>query len=672
MSSATDFSPKKYAMKIRRNVFIPMSDGVDLAADIYLPDGAGRCPAILKYLPYRKDDFQRPHVEPRLRYFVERGYVGVLLDVRGTGSSSGSTERMLRLQESTDGYDAVEWIADQPWCDGNVGITGISYGGFTSYLVAAQAPPHLKASIPIYAADDFYYSAYPGGSLGLRRVLYNSMMMAFNSTPPTPDSSGRWVKVWEEHLEKNEPWLLSLIENQKNESIWMDGSVKYSQDKIKAATFIIGGWHDVFVSDPFRAYAGIRAPKKLLVGPWMHIPPWTSVPGPRINYLHEMIRWFDYWLKGKDSGITTEPPVTIFVRKYDVPAIKRDVDSGFWRNESGWPLARSVETPYYLHPDGKLNANVCVSRDEANEDIYEYDPSVGITSMGFLTGFGLDIGLPLDQRPDEVKSLTYTTESLHDSLELTGVPFVVLHVSSTANIAAFVAKLCDVSLDGSSALVSKGSLNITHRESNRHPSNIEPTRIYEIRIDLDALSYVFEKGHRIRLNISNSDFPMMLPTPKRATNKVYLNDTCRSRLMLPVVPEQENPLPTPTFLEAPAIPQVPGENIPTEWRVIDDVTKSCITVDLRFGGKMILDDRVVSTHATVQARVSKKDPADVNLKASYLMGLTGPAVATEVKAETVFQSAMDSINVFSSVEMEVDKIPYFNKKWIKTVPRQFI
>ena len=538
---------------IWRDVLIPMRDGVDLAADVFLPKGDGPFPVIAGYHPYRKDDYSAGP-DTKVRYFVAEGYGAVQIDIRGTGGSRGSTTKMMRQEEWEDGYDFVEWIAAQPWCDGNVGMTGESYGGFSSLLVAAEQPPHLKAIVPIYISDDFYETNQPGGNPHMvPHPIYGSMMLAINALPPLADPDGKWLDAWEHKLENNSSWLVASLRHPRDSSYWDSSSVGRRFKNVRCPTYVIGGWHDVFISEPFNVFMGIDpdVPSKLLMGPYFHMSPWTGLPGPQVHHMHEIVRWFDQFLKGEETGITDEPPIRLFVREHDAPAIRRDIESGSWRFESEWPPARAKSTAYALHADGVLDAN---GDGDGGSDSYPYDPSAGLTTLGLITGFAQSVGLPLDQRSEEPKSLVYTTAPLTEDLELAGFPKAVLHVSSTAVEASFVARLCDVAPDGSSLLVSKGMLNASHRNSSQSPEKLEPSAVYELEFDLSAVSYVFAAGHRIRLLVASSDFPFVWPTPYAAVNTVYHGAETQSRIELPVVGEQSPTLPTPIFAELPRAP----------------------------------------------------------------------------------------------------------------------
>ena len=399
-----------------------------------------------------------------------------------------ATAQTTRQREWEDGYDFVEWIAAQPWCDGIIGMTGESYGGVSSLLVAAEQPPHLKAIVPIYITDDSYLTGHPGGNPQMvSGGIGGSMMLALNALPGLADAEGKWLEAWEHRLENNGPRLLPILGHPRNGSYWDSSSVGRRIEQVRCPTYVMGGWHDVFVSEPFRVFMGIdpEVPSKLLMGPYMHLSPWTGVPGPQVHHMHEMVRWFDQFLKGEETGITDEPPIRLFVREHDAPAVRRDIDSGSWRYESEWPPARAQSVSYVLGAEGVLDPN---SDSDGGDDSLRYDPSAGLTTLGLITGFAKDVGLPLDQRAEEPKSLVYTTAPLTEDVELGGFPTAVLHVSSTAVEANFVARLCDVAPDGSSLLVSKGMLNATHHSSSENPEKLEPR--FGLRAGIRPLSGV--------------------------------------------------------------------------------------------------------------------------------------------------------------------------------------
>ena len=657
-------------IRIRRNVLIPTRDGVELAADVFLPKGDGPFPVIVGYHPYRKDDYSAgPGTKDQ--YFIAEGYGTVQIDIRGTGSSRGSTSKMFRQQEWEDGYDAVEWIAAQPWCNGNVGMTGESYGGFSSLLVAAEQPPHLKAIVPIFLSPDFYDANHPGGNPQMTsHPMYGSMMLALNALPPLADSDGEWIEAWEHKLEHNSSWLVRSLRHPRDGSDWDSGSANRRFGAVRCPTYVMGGWHDVFISEPFQVFMGISpdVPCKLLMGPYMHISPWTGVPGPQVHHMHEIIRWFDQFLKDEETGITDEPPIRLFVREYDVPSISRDTESGSWRFEEEWPPKRANTSTYALQSGGLLS----IDTDNAEEgnDSYPYDPSAGLTTLGFITGFAQDLGLPLDQRAEEPKSLVYTTAPLTENLEVSGFPSALLYVSSTATEANFVARLCDVAPDGSSLLVSKGMLNTAHRDSSSNPERVEPGSVYALEFDLSAVSYVFPVGHRIRLLIASSDFPAVWPTPHPAVNTIHRGAATMSRIELPIVAAQSPPLPAPVFAK---LPPLPVGHDPTErpvWQVIHDLVNESVEMVIEFQEFIDAGDGTQLTNSfAADIRTSLANPANSSVRTSLTADLINPTLTTRSHAQTTIQATEEVFHTTTSLELEVNGQPHFHRRWVDTTPR---
>jgi uncharacterized protein len=521
-----------YKVRIERAVMIPMRDGKRLSADLIRPDAEGRFPAIMMYHPYRKDDVGRGGVGEHY-YFAERGFVAVRLDARGTGSSEGTNTDEYLPQEQEDGYDAVEWLAQQPWSNGSVGMYGASYSGFTALQVALHRPPHLKAIVPVYATDDRYTDDChytPGGNMRMYYDVgsYGGWMVAMNALPPLPELVGpRWAELWQQRLEHNEPYLLKWMKHQVDGPYWRNGSLRPGYDRIQCPVFLIAGWRDGYPNPMLRMYTHLKVPKKLWVGPWVHTLPHGSVPGPRIDWINEASRCFAHWLRGEKTGIMDESPVSFYMQEYARPDRTLDITPGQWRNDTDFPVADTKEMSFYLGEGGKL-ASQAEASPRQDYDEYEYLATVGV-SNGFWSGGGIPFYLPDDQRADEAYSLTFTTEPIREELNLLGWPKVILHGSSSARVATFVAKLADVAPDGHSALIVDGSFNGTRRKSYTEPSPLTPGEIYELNIPMWPTGWVLKPGHRLRLAISSSDFPNLWPTPEPARNRIYRGGCYPSR-----------------------------------------------------------------------------------------------------------------------------------------------
>ena len=450
-----------YEVDIRYNVLIPMRDGLDLSANLFRPvprQSDEKFPAILEMIPYRKGDWRYRADHQWMTYLAQRGYVGCRLDIRGTGSSPGIALDEYTPTETRDGYDAVEWLAAQSWCNGNVGMWGVSYGGFTAIQVAALQPPSLKAIAPMYATDDRYTDDihYLGGCLtGSELAQYAVSQIGMNAMPPTLKySRGDWAAQWKARLEQTPPWLLAWLRQQTDGPYWRSGSLAPDYGRISCAIFHIGGWADGYTNAVLRMQEKcVNATRKALIGPWVHATPDRAYPGPNIDWLHELVRFFDYWLKGIDNGVTEEPPLTIFRQEYTPPEPFPKQLNGVWHTESVYPIERTNFHHLYLGRD-VLQSAPCSA---PQVDSYPHRPTGG-THASLCWGGGVAPNrLARDLRPDEALSLTYTSQPVAEPLDIIGFPEAILHLSSTAPVAHVVVRLTDVASDGTSALVSTAS-----------------------------------------------------------------------------------------------------------------------------------------------------------------------------------------------------------------------
>ena len=641
-------------------VRVPMQD---VSVHVYRPDAEGSFPAIVAYTPYRKGPLGVGRHHP----IVEHGYATVTFDIRGTGDSGGWNESIYSAPERQDGYDMIEWAAAQPWCNGNVGMWGISFGAVVSLQMARAAPPHLKAIVARSGTDDPYTEwTNPGGSpRPYMYTCYGPIMTASNFSPPDPEEVGeRWAEIWTERLERNVPWGIPFIQNLVDGPFWRDRSLRDHYDEVRCAVFVVGGWADWYHTPLLRTFANLEGPKRALIGPWSHQWPEAGVPGPRIDWLREALKWFDYWLKGIDTGVMDEPPVTLFVREYSRPTTILMEDRGAFRCENEWPIARTEYTRMYLRKGEVLGREP--STDEEGEDTLEYDPRVG-ASAGMHGGgpFNTNWAMPLDQRTDEIHSLTYTTEPLEEDLEVTGHPRAALHVSSTAEIALLTVKLCDVAPDGTSALVTKGYLNLTHRESHSDPSYIEPGEVYEVEVELLACAYRFRKGHRIRADIASGDFLNVWPTPEPCTNTVCRSAEHPSRIVLPVVPSQDTVLPSPDLKPSPHPPTRREDLVAPEFSVDRDLVNDTATMRFRtsYSGRW---------SNSAEFTVSAKDPSYAIVRADARCGYHYSGRDIVVDAQCVTSSDKQAFHHTVEVEITMDGKRHFSRSWRVSVPRGFV
>jgi putative CocE/NonD family hydrolase len=417
----------------------------------------------------------------------------------------------------------VEWVAAQDWCNGNVGMWGLSYGGITSFKTAAEKPPHLKAIVPMMGSLDMYHDwVYPGGCRSCLSAVgvWGSWMLAMQLVPPMyQDQEGRWYEVWKERLDRSEPYVLPWQDHPGRDEFWQTKAVDAGQ--IETPMFLIGGWRDILPHPMVQAFEGAGGPRKLLMGPWLHTPPDMS-PFTAIEHLPEMKRWWDHWLLDEPNGVTDEPAVTYFVQG----------GAQSWQTAQEWPPSSAEERTFYLSDGGCLSTE---SAEHGRSIRYQADPTVGYTA-GLWDPFGLGIGLPLDQGPDDLRSLTFTTEPLDEDLVIAGAPVATLCAAlEDGDDVNLVVKLCDISPDGRSSLITTGWLKGSHRGSHEQPEHVSKGQVYDFNVQLWSTSYQVPKGHRLRVSISCSDFPRIWPTRTNPTIRLLVGGIRASLIRFPVL-----------------------------------------------------------------------------------------------------------------------------------------
>ena len=514
------------------NVWIPMSDGCRIAARIWLPKDAAATPvpAILEYIPYRKRDFMRARDEPIHRYFAQGGYAAVRVDLRGSGDSDGILLDEYTQQEQDDALEIIAWIAEQAWCTGAIGMMGISWGGFNALQVAALQPPALKAIITLCSTDDRYAddAHYMGGCLLNENLQWGSILLAHGAYPPDPEIVGeRWREMWRERIEQLVAFPALWLEHQWRDAFWRHGSVCEDYGAIRCAVYAIGGWADGYSNAVPRLLKGLKCPKKGLVGPWAHRFPQNGVPGPAIGFLQEAVRWWDHWLKGIDRGIMAEPAYRVWMQESVDPQPSYEERPGRWVAEAAWPSSRTLKQRLFLNP-GRLEP----APTQAARLAFSSPQTTGLMA-GEWCAFGAEGEMPLEQRPDDGRSLTFDTGPLPERLEILGAPVVELDLAADEADALLAVRLNDVQPDGTSTLVTYGLLNLTHRDGHEQPEALDPGSLQRIRLQLNDIAHAFPAGHRLRLALSSSYWPIAWPSPALA---VLTLRTGQSALYLPVRP----------------------------------------------------------------------------------------------------------------------------------------
>ena len=658
---------------VERRSWIPMEDGVRLAVSLYVPDSAeagAPVPVVLEALPYRKDDAtasDRPEYE---RLCGEYGYAVARVDLRGTGSSEGIATDEYPASEQADLCQVIAWLAAQPWSTGSVGMYGTSYSGFNSLQVAAERPPALKAVVAIYASDDRYTDDvhYTGGALKLLDLVdYPLYMVALNALPPVPAIAGPdWRERWRARVEGLEPWLLRWLEEQADGPYWRQGSLRPAYERIACPTMLVAGWADGYRNATFRMLERLPAPARLLFGPWSHMAIDTSLPGPRIDLVPEMVRWWDRWLRGRRNGVDEAPPVTVFVRHATRPAPDLDEVAGSWRDEPVWPpeRARSLTLPL----SGAAPASEGVDRLAVRADV---GSAAWISCAGHLP-----FGQPDDQRSDDAWSLVYDWE-LDEELEILGHPRLAVRVGSSAPVAFLSAKLCDVFPDGTSALVARGFLNLAQRRSRTDPEPMRPGVVEAVEVELDATSWVFPAGHRLRLSLAGTDWPNLVPPPAPVTLTVERDG---SALTLPALdgpgPSPPPSLPPPRPADRPATASTPDRRSmpsppdpPTRWRVVRDVLGRRTEAEVDHGGRTELPDGAVLVERYQGTVGTALDPGPTWARGSASYRVEWPEATVAASVRLDLRGDADAFEVRLDLEAREGDELRWSRTWRRRIPR---
>jgi putative CocE/NonD family hydrolase len=662
--------PATYGIRIDESR-IPMRDGVRLAADLYMPTGGKpgeRHPVLLEYLPYRKTE-ARARNYPLYSYFVERGYVVAAVDIRGTGASEG---RLIPYEysdiEQEDGEVVIDWLSKQPWSNGYVGMFGISWGGFNSIQMALRNPPALKAIIAVDATEDLYQEDVHFIDGIIHVDSWEMSQDLDNARPGAPDY--RIDEAYFRDRFDTPPWMLTYKRQQRDGPFWDRASAKGRYDRIRIPSFFIGGWYDGYRDSIPRMLEYVQAPVKAIVGPWSHAWPHEPYPKPGMEWRREAVRWFDQWLLGVDTGILKEPRFAVYVRQWHPPGPYLETAPGSWRYEDGWPIERIREQPLFLQPDHTLAA----AAPAATTHELRYVPSIGYEGGGPVMWWG---DVAHDQRGTDAYSLVYDTAPLTEDTEILGLPRAVLSVSADAPRANWFVRLSDVAPDGTVTQVAGAGFNGTHRESARVPKAIVPNEPFELTVELHFTSWVFPKGHRVRVAVDNAQWPMLWPTAYPLTSSLRLGANA-SRITLPVVPFEKRPVPdfAPPF-ESPTLPGFETLDAGTSsgYGEISSVDRNPQTGDVRIkatnsGGQKYPwgEERY---RETIEHHVRDDTPETASLIGSHRMEVSLPGRELVWEAKLEFRSDRESFHYDYTRRLTENGKLVREKSWHDVIPRDF-
>lgn len=534
-------------IEVHEHEQIVLSDGTILSALVWLPQNAGikPVPAILEYLPYRKRDGTAFRDALNHPYVAAHGYACVRVDMRGSGDSEGVLLGEYLQQEQDDALEILKWIANREWCTGSIGMIGISWGGFNGLQVAARRPPELKAVISICSTDDRYDNDihYMGGCQLVDNFLWAATMFSVAPAPPDPALVGdKWRKLWMERLETGVPYMEEWHRRQRRDDFWKHASICENYADVQCPVYLVGGWLDPYSNSIFRMMENLQCPKKALVGPWGHKYPNHAKTGPDIGFLQESLRWWDMWLKNKETGIMDEPALRCYLQDTVRPQRLYDYRPGHWIAEERWPSPAIKPWSMGLAA-GQLADGVSTSREKISVSSPQ---TVGFASGRFVP-YGLDADLPGDQQEEAVGSQVFDSKPFAVPVDFLGAPVVHLRLSSDKPAAFIAAVVSEVLPDGTATRISYTVHNLTHRTGHVDLNALEPGKFIDVALKLNECGQRIGAGSVLRLALSTSYFPTVWPSPEAAT---LIIDCAHSRLELPTRPE--NPLDSQLRSFAPA------------------------------------------------------------------------------------------------------------------------
>ncbi|MDF9797643.1 putative acyl esterase [Catalinimonas alkaloidigena] len=666
-----------HRVKEIENEWIVMPDGTRLAARMWIPEKARQepVPAILEYIPYRKRDHTRTGDEINHRFFAGYGYAGIRVDIRGSGDSEGVIKDEYLEQELEDGERIIEWLAKQPWCNGKVGMIGISWGGFNGLQIAARRPEALKAVITVCSTDDRYADDvhYMGGCLLGDNLSWASVMFGRNSLPPDPVLVGeRWKELWLQRLEKSGHWLENWLEHQHRDEYWKHGSVCENYDDIQCPVMAVSGWADGYSNSVFRLLKNLNVPRMGLVGPWSHRYPHNGKPGPAIGFLQECVRWWDQWLSNKDTGIQNEPMLKAWVQKSVPPTTDYEERPGYWTGLEEWPSPAIQEEDWVLKA-GKLQHESVVQVEDPKALWVSSPLRLGLFA-GKWCSYSAPPDLPSDQREEDGGALVFNSPPLVNDLEILGAPSVEFTVSVDKPQAMIAVRLSDVRDDHKVTRVTYGLFNLTHHNSHEFPEPLEPDKKYKVRVQLNEIGHIFPAGHQLRVSVSTSYWPLAWPSPELTKLQVFTDE---SKLILPVKKERkeiQNAFGPPIG----ASPRSGAEVIKSgsqAWNVVRDLIEDGSTLE-------VLKDQGTYRIEELDLEVSNYNKENYYVRNDQLNTLKGEVVwkksmkrqdwEISTHARTILTSDRDYFKLYAELDAYEGERRIFTETWKRKIPRNLV
>jgi putative CocE/NonD family hydrolase len=631
---------------LERDIGIRATDGCRLSCDVYRPARSERSPALLEHIPYRKDDLHAADDRTLGIFMAREGFATVRLDVRGTGNSEGIAQDEYTREEQRDGVAAVAWIARQPWCTGKVGSWGMSYGGFTCIQLAALQPPELRAIAPVFATDDRYTDDmhFSGGALcALELAHYPLRILAMNALPPARrvDEGDEAFRVrWLERIDATPPWILRWLDEQHDGPYWRNGSLRHEYARVRCPALIVAGWRDGYRTAMLRLAGSLSTGWELLAGPWMHTMPDRGIPEPQYPFMAEMLQWFRRHL-GVASEPTREgrPRTVFFVTEFDPPSRPPARVSGSWFASDQWPDQRGPVRVLYFSTEGHLSDSP--PSEAARLDI-PFGPSVGVTSGNWCPP-PPGHGLPADQRADDARSVVFTSSPLQDPVDVFGQPVAYLRVEHPGPSALVSVKLSEVSASGETQLVTSGLLNLAHRHGHQTPEPFSGAG--DVRVDLQATGWSFRPGHRVRIAVAGSDWPMAWPLPTTDPVALHVGPDVPCRVELPGLPSDAVPFASnDRLMDAPDRAGWTDIVSPSTWRIVADPLGGTSGIEASDAGRVFSPAEGVRVDESRRYRafISDADPLGAEVEGEASLRLIRRDISVRSVAQGRFTATADA------------------------------
>ncbi|MEX0286522.1 MAG: CocE/NonD family hydrolase [Paracoccaceae bacterium] len=651
------------------NIWIPMPDGVKLAARIWLPEDAedDPVPAIFEYLPYRKRDgtVARDHLTHP--YFAGHGYAGVRVDMRGTGDSEGICLGEYLQQEQDDAVAVIEWLAAQPWCSGKVGMIGISWGGFNGLQVAALQPEALGAVISLCSTDDRYADDihFMGGAVLADKMNWGATAFPIANAPPDPAVVGqdRWRDMWKERLDNNGLWMLDWFRHQRRDAFWQHGSICEDYAAVQVPVYMVGGWADGYTNPIFRTMEHLNCPRKALIGPWGHKYPHFAKPGPRIGFLQECLRWWDQHLKGIDTGIMAEPQLRAWINDPAPPSPLPDQRPGTWVAEPGWAGKAVGVQSLYLSDGGLGDA-------PSSDAISLCSPQTAGAASGAWCNYGADPDGPVDQNGELGLMTCFETAPLEEDMSLLGFPMLHAEVASDVPQANLVAVLSAVAEDGTATFITYGVLNLTHRNSHANPEPMPAGVPQPASVQLNVCGQKIAKGQRLRLALSNAYWPVIWPSQSKST--LTLTGT---RLDLPVRAAREMDAELQPFARPESATPVPvTTHAPASFerrRIVDYASGEEVYEITADDGCVTFEhiDETVTIRRDERFSIHPDDPNSAKITQGWLKRYARGDWLAELRTEVTMEALPDVWRIHAWLEARDADGVVAERRWAEDVPR---